>query len=122
MTTRSVYPAADATSEIIFNRKLSSGMPSLQAATKASKLWSLLNFLVTVDLIAETNLLDVLNKGCNGVRVATSAADEFSLSLYVHLQSLYSQMCVLVDSHGLQWPDDLALFIQTKSGLELIKS
>lgn len=72
MTTRSVYPAADATSEIIFNRKLSSGMPSLQAATKASKLWS--------------------------------------------------QMCVLVDSHGLQWLDDLALFIQTKSGLELIKS
>lgn len=122
MTTRSVYPAADATSEIIFNRKLSSGMPSFQAATKVSKIRSLLNVLVTIDLLAETDLLDVLDKGCKGVRVATSAADEFSLALYVHLKSLYSQMCVLVDSHGLQWPDDLAVFIQTGSGLELIKS
>lgn len=122
MTTRSVYPAADATSEIIFNRKLSSGMPSFQAAAKASKIWSLLNILVTVDLITETDLLDVLDKGCNGVRVATSAADEFSLCLYVHSKSLYAQMCVLVDSHGLQWPEGLAVFIQTQSGLELIKS
>lgn len=122
MTTRSVYPAADATSEIIFNRKLSSGMPSFQAPAKASKIWSLLNLLVTVDLITETDLLAVLDKGCNGVRVATSVTDEFSLSLYVHSKSLYSQMCVLVDSHGLQWPDDLAAFIQTQSGLELIKS
>lgn len=122
MTTRLVCPAADATSEIVLNRNLSSGMPSFQATTNASRIWSLLNLLVAIDLIAETDLLDVLDKGSNGVRVATSTPDGFNLALYVHSKSLYSQMCLLVDSHGLKWPDDLVVFIKVATGLELVKS
>lgn len=122
MTTRLVCPAADATSEIVLNRNLSSGMPSFQATTNVSRVWSLLNLLVAIDLIAETDLLDVLDKGSNGVRVATSTPDGFNLALYVHSKSLYSQMCLLVDSHGLKWPDDLVVFIKVATGLELVKS
>lgn len=122
MTTRLVCPAADATSEIVFNCNLSSGMPSFQATTNTSRIWSLLNLLVAIDLIAETDLLDVLDKGSNGVRVATSTPDDFDLALYVHSKSLYSQMCLLVDSHGLKWPDDLVVFIKVATGLELVKS
>lgn len=122
MTTRLVCPAADATSEIVLNRNLSSGMPSFQATTNTSRIWLLLNLLIAIDLIAGTDLLDVLDKGSNGVRVATSTPDGFNLALYVHSKSLYSQMCLLVDSRGLRWPDDLVVFIKVATGLELVKS
>lgn len=124
MAVRLVYPSADAASDFVFKDKLISHVFYLDAAIKAKtlKMWSLLDLLVTIDLITETDLLDVLDEGCNGVRIATSTADEFSLSMYVYSKSLYSQMCLLVDSHNLQWPDDLAVFVQLESGMELNKS
>lgn len=121
MATRLVYPAADASSESVSDRDFSSDVLYLEAAVKSKilKMWSLLDLLVTIDLITETDLLDVLAEGCNGVRIATSAADEFSLSMHVQSKDLYSQMCLLLDKHNLQWPDDLAVFVQLESGLEL---
>lgn len=43
------------------------------------------------------------------------------LCLHVHSRSLYKQLCILVESHGLAWPEDLTVFIGVGLESEVIE-
>lgn len=120
MSTRLVYPAAEPLSEITFNKGLSSGMPSFDFGHKMSGTWLLLTTLVKIDAIDVTDTLGVLSDGVKGIRVTNSPIDELGLCLHVHSRSLYEQLAILVQSHGLAWPEDLSVVVQTESGFEVI--
>lgn len=120
MSTRLVYPAATPLSETPFTKGLSSGMPNFATGRKMSGTWALLNLLVEIDAIAVTDTLAVLGDGVNGIRVTDSLIDELGLCLHVHSRSLYKQLVILVESHGLEWPVDLSVLIPTNSGFEVI--